>query len=532
MSRISSDTPATPFPRSRTGPFRRPLVAWTACTLFGLAGSLAGCAADLDQPAVFPRRPIKIIVYTGPGGLIDVTARHFAEIASRHTQATFVVENHPGAGGLIATKRVLQLPADGYTLYACTKSNISKLVAAGGRSFIDSMDWIAMLIADPECIITRAGSTTSTWQQVLADAQARPGGQIWLGPDSGGLDHVMAMKTWDRCGITAKWIPYKSGGEAKAALLGDQGAVYVGNPSDVLGNPQFTIAAVSSPSRLKQLPDVPTLGELGIEGLDTQYMWRGFAVKRGTPPAVLAWYEDLFRRVTGDPEWRALWEKSGIEVLYHGSDRFTATVREDERDFAYYLSRIGIVQTASSGLFARVLEGWGFAVLAAGIVVVAGVLVMVAGSAGFGDRAGQIAIPAVMLGICLLFLAATFVLPENEAVGPAAMPRLWIGLMLPVCAGLLVQGCRGRHAEVQRRPRVDLVAWLAALLAGYVVGIPLLGYVMSSALFLPLAMLVLGERSFGRVGLVTFIWVVGSYLIFVRLLYVPLPAGRVWEGLL
>ena len=77
----------------------------------------------------FPDKPIKIIVYTGPGGLIDVTSRKFAEVASRYTDATFVVENKPGAGGIGALKKVLKLPADGYTLYACTKSNISKYLS-------------------------------------------------------------------------------------------------------------------------------------------------------------------------------------------------------------------------------------------------------------------------------------------------------------------------------------------------------------------------------------------------------------------
>ncbi|MCD6176257.1 MAG: hypothetical protein J7K29_00295, partial [Candidatus Cloacimonetes bacterium] len=77
----------------------------------------------------FPEKPVTIIVYTGPGGLIDITARKFADVASKYTEATFVVENKPGSGGIVAMKRLLQLPSDGYTLFACTKSNISKIVS-------------------------------------------------------------------------------------------------------------------------------------------------------------------------------------------------------------------------------------------------------------------------------------------------------------------------------------------------------------------------------------------------------------------
>ncbi|MBL7031531.1 MAG: tripartite tricarboxylate transporter substrate binding protein, partial [Candidatus Marinimicrobia bacterium] len=70
--------------------------------------------------ADFPSKPIKIVVYTGPGGLIDITARKFTAVANKYVDATFVVENKPGAGGIVALKKVLQSPEDGYSLYACT----------------------------------------------------------------------------------------------------------------------------------------------------------------------------------------------------------------------------------------------------------------------------------------------------------------------------------------------------------------------------------------------------------------------------
>lgn len=75
-----------------------------------------------DNDFNFPKKPITIIVYTGPGGLIDITARKFVDIANNYSDATFVVENKPGPDGIVALKRLLQLPSDGYTLFACTKS--------------------------------------------------------------------------------------------------------------------------------------------------------------------------------------------------------------------------------------------------------------------------------------------------------------------------------------------------------------------------------------------------------------------------
>jgi len=153
------------------------------------------------------------------------------------------------------------------------------LVASRSEDYIDALDWVAMLMADPECIITRNSSALRTWEDIRRDAQENVGEQIWVGPAAGGLDHVMALKVWREAGISAKWIPFKSGGKALAALLGDQGVAYVGNPRDASGNADLRIAAVSSSERLAALPEVPTFGELEIHNLENEYMWRGFALK-------------------------------------------------------------------------------------------------------------------------------------------------------------------------------------------------------------------------------------------------------------
>jgi len=242
---------------------------------------------------VFPDKPVTVIVYTGPGGLIDITARKFVDVASKYTDATFVVENKPGSGGIVAMKRLLQLPADGYTIFACTKSNISKIVSSGGEAYIDGIDWAALMMADPECIITHKKQKVNSWDDLLQDAKAKKGDQLWLGPANGGLDHVTALKIWDEAGIKAKWIPFKSGGKARAALLGEQGVAYIGNPREVLGNDDLQIAAVSSVKRLPQFPDVPTFNEMGIKNLDNEFMWRGFVLKKGTSSEIREWYDKL-----------------------------------------------------------------------------------------------------------------------------------------------------------------------------------------------------------------------------------------------
>ncbi|RKX81484.1 MAG: tripartite tricarboxylate transporter substrate binding protein [Spirochaetes bacterium] len=292
-----------------------------------------------EVQAQFPTKPINLIVYTKPGGLIDVTSRKVTDIASKYTKATFVVINKPGAGGIVAMKYVLATPADGYTLMAVTKSNVAKVVSTGADVNLMDLNWMDMLMADPECVITNKKLSINTWDQLIADAKAKNGNQLWVGPAAGGLDNVVAMKIWKAFDIKVKWVPFASGGKAMAALLGGQGVAYVGNPRDIAGKPDLKIAAVSSEQRLKQFPNVPTFGELGAKGLNNEVMWRGFAVKKETPEAAVKWYQDLVQKVTDDPEWRKFWEPYGIKVVNYKSDKFNSMVSQDIKEFKEYLGK-------------------------------------------------------------------------------------------------------------------------------------------------------------------------------------------------
>jgi tripartite-type tricarboxylate transporter receptor subunit TctC len=295
--------------------------------------------------AEFPVKPIKVIVYTKPGGAGDVFARKFTTIADKYTDATFAVINKPGAGGVIAIKHILKSRADGYQLAFVTRSNIGKIVSTGGTINVDDLTWLAMMVSDPEAIITLRKSPINTWEQVVADAKAKNGKQLWVGPAAGGNDHIMAMKTWKAAGIKAKWVPYKSGGKAMAALMGGHGIAYVGNPQDVLGRPDLKVAAISSQKRLTgQFADVPTFKELGVKDLNSEIMWRGFMVKKGTPEEALKFYNDLLKKVSQDPDWRAYIQKGGADPVFYEEEKFVKIIKKDQQEFTATLKDLGIIK--------------------------------------------------------------------------------------------------------------------------------------------------------------------------------------------
>ncbi len=500
----------------------RAIVRWALSLAAGVI-AVQGARAE-----GFPSKPVTVVVYTAPGGMIDVTARKFAAIASKYTDAVMVVENLPGAGGLLAVKNVMRRPADGYTLLACTRSNIPNLVAARGEAYIDALHWVALLMVDPECVIVRRDAAIDAWEPLLADAMARPGEQLWLGPDQGGLDHVMAVKIWERAGITARWVPYSSGDKAMLALMGGQGLAYVGNPSDIVNLPDLVMAAVSSPTRLLQFPDVPTFGECGLDGLDDEVMWRGFALRRGAPAEALAWYDRLFRQVTEDPEWRAFWERSAIQPIYLGPDDFEAMVREDRAEFAHYLARMGMVTTASGG-WRGWLAGPGGLWFYSLMLVGAWGLAWAAARRSGSPPLGALGVPLGLLatGVALAFLTLTF--PEEEGSLSAVVPRLWAGALILAALAVLVMEWRQPARIPALAPRA---AWgLLALTALYILLLPWGGYAPTTFVFLLAGMRALGYARPGVAVATALAWAAGSWWLFVRVLYVPLPAGQIWAAL-
>lgn len=129
-----------------------------------------------------------------------------------------------------------------------------------------------------------------------------------------------------------------------AAVLGGHGVAYVGNPSDILGKPDLKIAALSRETRLEQFPDAPTFGELGIEGLDNELMWRGIATHKDIPQEAIDFYSDLFQKITKDPEWINFWGIGGADAVYYGPEKFFDTVKENEQETTLYLKQLGLIE--------------------------------------------------------------------------------------------------------------------------------------------------------------------------------------------
>ncbi len=502
-------------------------------TLAGPTGSLFNAAwADQPTPAPlpdvegFPSQPIRLIVYTSPGGLIDVTARRFARIAQEVADHPFAVINRPGGGGIVAFEEALREPADGHRFLAVTRSNISKMVASGREDLIDRIDWHSYIMDNPHVLITNSTEGPTDWRELLAADDQQD--QRWLGVDIGGVKHISGIKMADKAGIDMRWIPYGSGGEAVAALLGGLGTAYLGNPRDALSSDRLRVVVVAAEDRLRAFPDAPTFAELGISGLEDELIWRGFAFRKGVPDDIRAWYSALIRQVLHDPRWVSSWQHEAVNLRYRSSSDFQRIVDRDREEFRTHLARLDLLPVAEQpGGIHRFSAGSGlFGAIGTAAALVVGLALVLPRRTG-RVRAGELALLVALSSSALILLLMSLALPSANPVDPigaSGVPRLWIAILLPLAAWQVRSCLRSADAPA---PDLQTGRMLGAvgLFVAYLLLIPLLGYLLTSLLYMPALIWYLGYRRLVVIASLTAAWLLFSEFVFQRLLHVDLPRG-------
>ena len=274
-----------------------------------------------------PEKPITIMNYVKAGGGMDIATRKFAELAAKYTDATIVVDNKTGAGGLICADYILQQPADGYLVFATTVSYVDTVLSQEEdvQKYIWGFEWIDDIMADPYCIIVKKDSDW-TLESLIENAKAEE--QIWAGPAAGGSKHIAAIQFCNALGAEITWLAKDGGPDAMLAVLSDQAVASCGNPGDVEGR-ELRHLVIATKNKLAKYPDVANFADLGYPELDELSMWRGYAVKEGTPAEFIEWWQDLCEKITNDPEWIEFFDAKSIVVHNKTSDEFLTELKAD-----------------------------------------------------------------------------------------------------------------------------------------------------------------------------------------------------------
>lgn len=269
---------------------RRTLIAGTAAATATAALATGRAQA---QPDWRPQRPVRILVGFAPGGFTDILARVLAPRFSDRFGQAFVVENRPGAAGIIAAEAVANAPPDGHTLLLAHPTAIVIAPAFSRRLPFDpdrAFAPITLLAQQPHVLLVKGDSPYRSVADLVADAKARPGALTFASSGVASVQHVQGELFAASAGIQMTHVPYRGSGPTMADLASGQvtmaiDGVAVSAPLIEAG--RLKALATSAPRRIARWPDLPTLEESGISGVPAG-SWFGLIAPANSPPAVLA----------------------------------------------------------------------------------------------------------------------------------------------------------------------------------------------------------------------------------------------------
>lgn len=314
---------------------------------------LAGAAA-LPLPALapsalaqgaWPNRPIRAIVSFPPGGAIDTTTRLIAPYLSESLGQPIVIENRTGATGTIAAGAVASSPADGYTLLfdASTHSSAPHLVRNLPFAYATAFAPVTQLTSVPLILVAHPSVPANNIAEFLALGRARAAaGQplTYASSGNGSASHYAAVLFLQRAGWEATHVPFRGGGPAVQALLSGTVQFHMGTAASstaLVQGGQMKGYAVTTPARIPQLPETPTLNDSGMAGYEWTE-WGGVFAPAGTPDAVLDRLNAVIAQALAQPAVRE--RLNAIGMLPVGSARQAfATYVTEQRELVGRLTR-------------------------------------------------------------------------------------------------------------------------------------------------------------------------------------------------
>jgi tripartite-type tricarboxylate transporter receptor subunit TctC len=253
---------------------------------FALAAGLA--TAGHAQTARFPDKPIRMVVGFTAGGGTDVVARILAQKMSESLGQSVLVENRPGASGMIAGEMVAKSAPDGYTVMMGTQTTYAVAPTLYRKTTLDparDFSGIAMSAVSPLVLVVNPAVPAHSVNDIIAMAKAKPGGINYGSGGLGTTPHMCGELFQAMAGIKLAHIAYRGEAPAINDLLGGQIPFMFSNLSAIVGNVragQLRAVGVTSATRAPALPDVPTLAETGLPGFDAA-TWFAVVAPAGTP---------------------------------------------------------------------------------------------------------------------------------------------------------------------------------------------------------------------------------------------------------
>jgi tripartite-type tricarboxylate transporter receptor subunit TctC len=308
-----------------------------------LAMLAAGGSASAQSP--FPSKPVHIFVPYAAGGAVDILARTLGDAASQTWGQSVVIENRPGAGGVIASQALATSPPDGYTLILVASGHPTNAFLYPKLPYDTFRDFtpISLVASSPNILLVRADSPFKTVGDVIAAAKAKPGSLSFGHSGNGTSTHLAGELFKNLAKIDIAGIPYKGGLPVINDLLGGQIPLSINNGPESVGQLQagtVRALAVTTASRASFLPDVPSLSE-AVPGYDTEVWW-GLLGPAKMPPDVVAKLSHDFVAALNTDAVKERLGKLGASPIGSSPEKFDAKIHADYDKWGPIIKAAGI----------------------------------------------------------------------------------------------------------------------------------------------------------------------------------------------
>jgi tripartite-type tricarboxylate transporter receptor subunit TctC len=309
--------------------------------LLALSGTLA-----LSAQAAYPEKPVRMILPNAAGAATDIVARIFAAKLTELMGQQFLIDNRPGAGGIIAVETVAKATPDGYTLLQC---GVSQAISPALKRKLPYEPWrdfvrVAQYGAVPNVLAVHPSLPAKTLAEFVKQAKQNPGKLRYASPGIGFTPHLTMEYLKSVAGIDIQHIPYKASSQAIADLLGGQVHAMFNNLPSQLPNirgSKIRALAVTSAQRTTQLPDVPTIAESGYPGFEVT-VWYGMCAPAKTPKTVLSALEAATTKALAAPDLRQKFDDQGVEPRAITGAAFDAFYKAELARWAKVVKEAGI----------------------------------------------------------------------------------------------------------------------------------------------------------------------------------------------
>ncbi|MGE5093513.1 MAG: Bug family tripartite tricarboxylate transporter substrate binding protein [Betaproteobacteria bacterium] len=310
--------------------------------------AIAGAAAvPATAQDAYPAKPIRLIVPFPPAGGTDTLSRAISQSITANTRWTFVVENKPGAGGNIGLDALAKSSPDGYTIAMGQTANLAVNPALYGSMPFDPLkDFapIALLSSQPLILVVDAKSPYKSLAELVAAAKENPGRINMASAGNGTIGHIGGELFQRRAGIKLTHVPYKGAGPAVTDMMGGNVDCFFGNSQSVGGlvtGGRLRPLAATSPKRIPNFPNVPTVAELGYPGFEAA-TWSGLLAPAGTPAAIVSKLNAEANKALGSNEMKQKLAEDGSTPMGGTPQQFAEFIRSEHAKWGAAVRDAGI----------------------------------------------------------------------------------------------------------------------------------------------------------------------------------------------